>query len=355
MIIYAPWRLYEFYGDVQILKRAYEPMKLYFSWLKKQADATGGILEWAGASDWIEVGIEGWGPPKRTPTFLVSTMAYIYYADILAKSSALLGYNEDAATYKSIAESTREIFNKKHLDPATGLYAGADDSQASLIMPLALGVVPEEMKSLVLQRLVENIKTRNYHLSTGFVSNPYLLHGLTDLGRADLVGRIMNQKDYPSFYSVAKNGVFMETWRGGMAQMPSLGGSSTAWFYRAILGIRNDTAQPGFKHFIIKPEMIPEVTWAKGHFDSPYGRIVSNWKREDGRLTLEVTIPANTTATVYVPARDAAVVTESGKAAMKVRSVKFLSMKDNAAVFSVGSGTYLFQSGLPESSYEASK
>ncbi len=346
MIIYAPWRLYEFYGDVRILKRAYEPMKLYFSWLRKQADSTGGILEWAGASDWIEVGIEGWGPPKRTPTFLVSTMAYICYADILAKSSSLLGHNEDAATYKSIAESTREIFNKKYLDPATGLYAGADDSQASLIMPLALGVVPEEMKSLVLQRLVENIKARNYHLSTGFVSNPYLLEGLTDLGRADLVGRIMNQTDYPSFYSVAKNGVFMETWRGGMAQMPSLGGSSTAWFYRAILGIRNDTVQPGFKHFIIKPEMVSEVTWAKGHFDSPYGRIVSNWKREGRKLTMEVTIPANTTATVFIPAKDATSVRESGKPVAKAEGVKFTSRENGTVVFEVGSGTYTFVSEL---------
>jgi alpha-L-rhamnosidase len=348
MIIYAPWRLYEFYGDVQILKRAYEPMKLYFSWLRKQADTTGGILEWAGASDWIEVGIEGWGPPKRTPMFLVSTMAYIYYADILAKSSALLGHNEDAATYKSIAESTREIFNKKHLDPATGLYARADDSQASLIMPLALGVVPEEMKSLVLQRLVENIKARDYHLSTGFVSNPYLLDGLTDLGRADLVGRIMNQMDYPSFYSVAKNGVFMETWRGGMAQMPSLGGSSTAWFYRAILGIRNDPVQPGFKHFIIKPEMVSEVTWAKGHFDSPCGRIVSNWKREGRKLTMEVTIPANTTATVFVPAKDATSVCESGKPVAKAEGVKFTSWENGTVVFEVGSGTYTFVSELEE-------
>lgn len=348
MIIYTPWRLYEFYGDVQILKKAYEPMKLYFSWLKKQADAKGGILEWAGASDWIEVGIESWGRPKRTPMILVSTMAYIYYADVLAKSAALLGYQDDAADYKSIAENTRKIFNNKYLDPATGLYAKAKDSQASLIMPLALGVVPEDMKSRVLERLEENIKSRNYHLSTGFVSNPYLLQGLTDLGRADLVGRIMNQKDYPSFYSVVKNGVFMETWRGGMAQMPSLGGPSTAWFYRAILGIRNETTQPGFKHFILKPEMVSEVTWAKGHYDSPYGRIISNWKREDKKLTMEITVPVNTSATVFVPALDQTAVTESGKPASKAEGVKFLRMENGAAIYTVGSGNYRFQSTLSE-------
>lgn len=353
MIIYAPWRLYEFYGDTQILKRAYEPMKRYFAWLKKKADAKDGIVQWAGASDWIEVGIEGWGPPKRTPTFLVSTMAYIYYADILAQSASLLGYETDAATYKSIAESTRAIFNQKYLHRVTGFYAGATNSQASLIMPLALGVVPEEMKSLVLQRLEENIKARNDHLSTGFVSNPYLLHGLTDLGRADLVGRIMNQKDYPSFYTVAKNGVFMETWRGGMAQMPSLGGSCVAWFYRAILGIRNDPAHPGFRHFIIKPEMMPEVTWAKGHFDSLHGRIGSNWKREGGTVSMAITIPPNTTATVYVPvaaklgedgpAKDAADVTESGKPANTAEGVKFLRMENHTAVYAVESGSYAFK------------
>jgi len=347
MIIYTPWRLYEFYGDVQFLKRAYEPMKRYFAWLKKQADAKGGILEWAGASDWIEVGVEGWGPPKRTPTLLVSSMAYIYYADILAKSSALLGHQKDAATYKALAEKTREIFNQKHFNPVTGLYAGAADSQASLIMPLALGVVPEDKKSLVLQKLEENIKARNYHLSTGFVSNPYLLHGLTDLGRADLVGRMMNQTDWPSFNTVAKDGVFMETWRGGMAQMPSLGGSSTAWFYRAVLGIRSDLAKPGFKRIIIKPEMMPEVTWAKGHYDSIYGRIISDWKLEGTKLTMDITIPSNTTATVFVPAINTSSVTESGKPADKADGVKFLRMEKNAAVYEVGSGTYQFQSTVP--------
>ena len=279
--------------------------------------------------------------------FLVSTLAYICYADILAQSAALLGQTEDAATYRSIAENTREIFNRKHLDRATGLYAGAADSQASLIMPLALGVVPDNMKSLVLQRLEENIKAWKYHLNTGFVSNPYLLHGLTDLGRADLVGRMMNQPDWPSFSTVAKDGVFMETWRGGMAQMPSLGGCSAAWFYRAILGIRNDPAQPGFKHFVIKPEMMPEVTWAKGSFDSIYGRITSNWKREGYRLTMEIAIPVNTTATVFVPANDAAGVTESGKPAAKVDGVKFLSMQHHTAAFCVGAGSYRFESTLP--------
>jgi alpha-L-rhamnosidase len=115
-----------------------------------------------------------------------------------------------------------------------------------------------------------------------------------------------------------------------------------------------DPAVPGFKQIIIKPALVGDVTWVKCHHDSPYGRIVSNWKLEAGKLTMEVTVPANTTATVYVPTKDATDVTESGpstwlragKPATKAVGAKFLRMENGAAVYAVGSGTYTFQSML---------
>jgi len=343
MICYAPWRHYEYYGDKQLLENAYEPMKRYVAYLTELADKTDGVLQWAGASDWIEVGIKHWGPPKRTPKFLVSTMAWYYYATIVQHSAEILGKDEDVETYKKLAEKIRNTFNEKHFDPKTGLYAKATDSQASLIMPLYFDIVPEGKEELVMQRLVENIKKRDNHLSTGFVSNPYLLHGLTDLGRAGLVGKIVNQKDHPSFYSTSKYGVFMETWTAGMAQMPSLGGSCVGWLYRGVLGIRGDLNAPGFKHFVIKPEPMDEVTWAKGHYDSIRGRIVSDWKIEGGTFTLKVEIPANTTATVYVPGKN---ITESGSPVAKAEGLTFLRMENNKSVFTVESGKYKFESVL---------
>jgi alpha-L-rhamnosidase len=108
-------------------------------------------------------------------------------------------------------------------------------------------------------------------------------------------------------------------------------------------GIRPDPAAPGFKHIIIKPAVVGDMSWVKCHYDSPYGRIVSNWKREGDKLTMEVTIPANTTATVHVPAKDSAAVTEGGQLVGKVKSVKFLRMEDGAAVYEVGSGVYHFR------------
>ncbi len=343
MICYTPWRLYEWYGDKAILEEAYEPMKRYVDHLTGlAADTEDGLLHWAGASDWIEVGIEGWGRPKRTPAFLVSTLAWHLYATHLAKTATLLGRDEDAGTYRKLADDIRDRFNRVCLDPETGLYAGAADSQASLIMPLAMGVVPEKAKEKVLDRLLENIRQRDDHLSTGFVSNLYLLHGLTDLGRADVVARILNQRDYPSFYSTAAHGVFMETWRGGMAQMPSLAGPCVGWLYRAVLGIRNDPAHPGFTRFVIHPEPVAEVDWARGHYDSPRGRIAVDWKKTDGRFTLQVEVPPNTRATVWLPAADGARVTEAGQELATVPGLVDLGQCGGARVLEIGSGRYVF-------------
>jgi alpha-L-rhamnosidase len=120
------------------------------------------------------------------------------------------------------------------------------------------------------------------------------------------------------------------------------------WFYRGLGGIASDPAGPGFKKIVIKPQIVGDLKWVKCGYDSPYGHVVSNWNREAQKLTLEATIPANTTATIYVPAKDALGVTESGKPAASAEGVKFLRMNDGAAVYEVGSGTFRFQSKLLE-------
>jgi alpha-L-rhamnosidase len=123
-------------------------------------------------------------------------------------------------------------------------------------------------------------------------------------------------------------------------------GTCTEWFYRTVLGI--DAAEPGFGKLLLKPEPGGNLTWARGYYDSPHGRIGSDWKIENGRFLWTIRIPANTTATVYVPTKDAAGVSESGKLATQADGVKFLRMEDGAAVYGVGSGTYRFKSALPE-------
>ena len=347
MIVYLPYKHYLYYGNKEVLETAYEPMKNYVKWLESKADPNDGLLRWSGASDWIEVGVQGWGPPKRTPTHLVSTCAWYHYTDMMSQISQILGKKSEADAYAAAAIKIRDNFNKHLLNPKTGLYAGAQDSQTSLILPLALGMVPEDKKSLVIQRLADNIKARDNHLSTGFVGTPHLMEAMTDLGLGDLLYKIITQESHPSWKTLISDGVMKETWEGGLVQMPSLGGSIGQWFYKIAGGIRPDIAAAGFKRIKIKPAVVGDLTWVKCSYESNYGKIVSNWTREDAKITMDVVIPPNTSAQIFVPAKDATSVTESGKAIETSENIKFLRMENGAAVYGVHSGTYRFQSTLP--------
>jgi alpha-L-rhamnosidase len=172
----------------------------------------------------------------------------------------------------------------------------------------------------------------------------FLFQYLQEAGRNDLAYTIVNQKDYPGWgYMLAQGATtFWEQWNGYWSQIHSCYAGIGGWFYQGLAGIRPDETGPGFKKIIIKPAVVGDLTWVKCSYDSIHGRIVSNWKREGNQLTMDVTIPANTSATVYVPAKDAASVTESGKPADRAEGVKFLRMENDAAVYEVVSGRYAF-------------
>jgi alpha-L-rhamnosidase len=206
------------------------------------------------------------------------------------------------------------------------------------------------VRAHVEQALLKEIEAHHGRVSTGFVVTPYLLRILRDLA-PEAGWKMTTTGEFPSWLSMTRGSgsdVMKETWAGGAALMPSLGGNIAAWNMESLAGIRPDPAGPGFKHIIIKPAMVGDLTWVKSHHDSPYGRIVSNWKREGDKVSMDVTIPPNTTATVYVPAKDAAGITESNKPAVEADGVKFLRMENGTAVYAVGSGIYRFRSSLTE-------
>jgi alpha-L-rhamnosidase len=177
----------------------------------------------------------------------------------------------------------------------------------------------------------------------------FLIEYLQQTGHDDLLFTIVNQSTHPGWGFMVASGAtaLWEQWNGYYSHIHSCFASPGGWFYQGLAGIRPDPAAAGFKKIIIKPSIVGELTWVKAHHDSIHGRIVSNWQRKGGKLTLAVTIPANTTATVFVPARDAAAVTESGKPATQAEGVKFLRMENGTAVYEVGGGSYQFQSTLP--------
>jgi alpha-L-rhamnosidase len=176
------------------------------------------------------------------------------------------------------------------------------------------------------------------------VALPWLLQTLAAHRETALANVMINQKDYPSWNTLIKAGVLMETWNGGGAQMPSCGGAIGAWLFQSVLGIQPDPDGPGFKKFILapQPDMASGLTSAQGYYDCPYGRITSEWNCRNGQFSLHAAIPVNTGATVFIPTSDPFSVLESGLAASHAAGVQFLRSEGNAAVYKVDSGTYNF-------------
>lgn len=347
MIVLNPWQLYQFYGDHRILERSYEPMKHYMRYL--DSIATNHIISW-GLGDWMDTTADGNQSkptrPKNTTVPFTSTCAYLLYYDILCQTAQLMNKPDESAGFAAKAEAIRSSINGRFFNAKTGTYDKG--SQTSYVLALLLDVPAKSDRMRVTENFKAQIARDNHHVTSGFVGIPFLLPYLTENGMGDLAWRIATQPTYPGWFDMIftlNNSVLKEDWAGKLVQMPSLASPIGEWFYRSLGGIR--PCEPGFKSIIIQP-YTATLDWVKCDYDSPYGRIVSNWKREGDKLIMDVTILTNTTATVYVPAKDEAGVTESGKPASKADGVKFLRMENGAAVYATGSGVYQFKAMLTE-------
>jgi alpha-L-rhamnosidase len=212
--------------------------------------------------------------------------------------------------------------------------------------------VPEGEEDRVFARLIHNIThVTNNHIGTGLIGAQYLNQVLSDHGRPDLSYTIASQSDYPSWGYMISEGAttIWELWNGNTAE-PSMNshnhvmliGDLVVWFYEYLAGIAPDDANPGFKHIVMKPHPVGDLTFVKASFLSPYGPVRSEWNKEDGKFDWQIAVPPNTTATVYVPTKNAESVTESGKPAAESPGVKFVRTENDRAVYSIGSGNYHF-------------
>jgi alpha-L-rhamnosidase len=191
------------------------------------------------------------------------------------------------------------------------------------------------------------------HTSVGLTGMQWFMQVLTDIGHPEVAYTVATRTTRPSWgYMVAKGGTSIwERWdqdtrdpgMNGESQM-ILAGNLVAWMFQTLAGINYDPAQPGFKHIIIHPRPAGDLTFASAWHKCLYGTIRSSWKRGDGRFLLDVTIPANTTATVYIPAKGPAQVLEGRQPATQSKALKLIHIEDGNAVFDVGSGTYSFLS-----------
>jgi alpha-L-rhamnosidase len=332
--VLIPWYLYQYRGDQRILATHYERLKRYVDFLTSKSKDH---LVQHGLGDWV---------PAKTKTPEIVTSSGYYYVDtlIVSKIAALLGKQDDARRYGELAEQIRQSFHRT-LYKGDGIYANG--SQTALSCALYQGLAPADVKSQVAAKLAANVESQAGHLDTGILGAKYLLRALSDNGRTDLAYTIACQTTPPSYGDWIRRGAttLWEDWGDGSSRNHIMFGDISAWFYQYLAGIQVDAEQPGFKHIVIRPRPVGDLTWARAKTESMYGTVSSSWRKEKERFTLEVKIPVGATATVYVPlAGRAEDVTESGKPAARAAGVNCLRVEDTAAVFDVSAGQYMFVS-----------
>jgi alpha-L-rhamnosidase len=335
----VPWNLYQAYGDRRVLERNYPAMQKWIAYLENNSE---GLLRPAsGYGDWLNVNDE-------TPKDVIGTAYFAYAADLVAEVARALGEDDDAKRYDDLAGRVRSAFNDAYVTEGGARIKG--DTQTSYVLALGMGLLPEAARKPAADRLVELIEARDWHLSTGFLGTPQLLPVLTATGHTDVAYRLLQQRTFPSWgYQIDMGATTMwERWDSikpdGTFQDPAMNsfnhyayGAVGEWMYQHIAGI--SAGRPGYRHTVVRPRPGGEVNSASGRYDSVYGPVETKWSAKDGRFDLTVSVPVNTTAEVWVPARSAADVWQSG--------AEFVRMQDGAAVFTVGSGTYRFTSAMP--------
>jgi hypothetical protein len=290
-----------------------------------------------GLGDWYDLGPKKPGLSQLTPVALTATAFYFEDAKILSQAAALIGKSDDAKNFSELAEKIRAAFNEKFYDATNHFYA--TDSQCANAIPLVMGICEPANRAAVLDAIVRDVRARGNALTAGDVGYRYLLRALADGGRSDVIFDMNNQSDKPGYGMQLKKGItsLTEAWDGGSSQDHFMLGQIQEWFYHDLAGIQNAPASAGFKKIVIAPQPVDDVTWAKASYNSIRGKILSDWKRADGKFTLKISIPANTTATIFVPANFSAPV------AVNSITAKFIRDENNCAVFEVGSGDYKFE------------
>jgi len=339
--VITPWFYYLYYGDSRILTQHYSGMKQWVEYLGTRTDEKGIVVR-EEPRGWC---LGDWATPDKIeiPPSFVNTCYYFYVADLMSKTASVLGNKNDAQYFSELANEVKQVVNTHFFDSDKKQYW--EGRQGANVIALAFGIVPEKYIDDVLENLKENIHRNKGHLDTGILATPLLLDVLTKYGMEDVAFSIMNQRDYPGFgdYILGKGATTLwENWDGGQSHSHPMYGSVVRWFYQALAGIYPDEDNPGFKNVIIKPHLCGDLSFAEADYNSKYGRIVSSWKLVEGDLHLNIEIPANTTATVYIPANNLAEITEGGKVIDNQPNIKFVNEENNRAVFKVGSGTYNF-------------
>jgi alpha-L-rhamnosidase len=319
-------QLYDFYGDKRIIEENYASFQRQLDFLKSQAKNN--LFYWD-ISDHEAL------DPK--PEALSASVFYYHHVRLGAEFAGILGKKEDSVKYARLHQQIKRRIIEQFYIPNTGRFDNA--TQSAQIFALWYDLAPEKEKTL--EVLMDELERHKNHLSTGIFTTQMFFDVMRIADKNDIAYQVASQKTFPGWGYMLENGAttLWESWEfpeTGPSRNHPMFGSIDEWFYRSLLGI--NAAAPGFEKIIIKPQPAGDLAWAKGSYESVRGVISSDWKRDGNRFTLNVSIPPNTTAEVWLQSKENNPVLESGVA------VKNVHYQNGYAILTVGSGDYSFVS-----------
>jgi alpha-L-rhamnosidase len=352
--IICPWTIWKVYGDTRVIERHYASMIRFMEFRRAVSPNFGGISMGNTWGDWLNV-------DDPTPIEYIDACYFAWTSQLMAEMAEAIGKETDATFYMDLYTKIKAAFARDYLAKDGAISV---KSQTAHVLALAFNLLTEKQQRIASDTLATQIAQNGFRMATGFLGTKEILPVLSSHGHHDLAVRLFQSRDFPSWGYEVVNGAtsIWERWdsytkEDGFgrhnAAMNSFShyafGAVCEWMFRTLAGIDNGDA--GFNHIILRPlppapESNPDnvpIHWFKAHYDSINGRIASAWRLENGTFTYDVTVPPNTTASVYLPAASLNEVTESGKPAKGLSFIKNRPVKGNPVVLDVGHGTYSFR------------
>jgi len=347
-----PWNIYMAYGDKKILENQYPSMKKWVNYMKNKSVNNLWNTEKFHFGDWLffRPDDDKDGIAAITDKHMIAQCFFAHSTQMLINTAEALGKTDDVKAYSELLAKVKKAYMDEYMTANGGLVSS---TQTAYVLALHFDMLPENLRQQAAARLVKNIRQYNNHITTGFIGTPYICHVLSRFGYADVAYELLLQKTYPSWlYPVTVGATTI--WERWDAQKPD-GSFQTSemnsfnhyaygaigdWMYRVAAGLR-ETA-PAYKQFVVQPHLGGDFTYMNADLKTSYGKAASHWKINGNQLIMEVEVPVNTTATVFIPSKSADAITESGKALSACKDLTVSGTEGKYVVVKVGSGKYTF-------------
>ena len=351
--VIIPWTMYLMYGDRRLLERQYPSMRAWVDYARRRAGAD---LIWRPGwqfGDWLALHSDDPSyPGATTGTDLIATAFLAHSTELVARAATVLGRSDDGATYGALFRKIRDAFNREFVS-RTGRVG--ENTQTAYALAIAFDLLPDSLVPIAAGRLAQDVTAREHHLTTGFLGTPYLLHVLKATGHVGDAFALLMQRSYPSWlYPITRGATTMwERWDGirpdssfedpGMNSFNHYAfGAVGDWMYQNIGGIDIDSAGPGYRRSRIAPRPGAGLTSASASLETVYGTLSSAWRLDGQRFTLDVAIPANTSAEVTLWDTRIGNVREGGVSLNSRDGIHAARQRGTDVVVDVGSGRYRF-------------